>query len=61
VEEHTAKSVYVQNDLEAAFFDMTCPTEGNVQAFLTDLRYKHEELVAMGVCITEKEYQCTLL
>ena len=26
VEEHTAKSVYMQNDLEATFFDMTCPT-----------------------------------
>ncbi len=61
MEEHTAKSVYVQNDLKAMFFDMTCPKGGNVQAFLTDLRYKCEELAAMGVHITEKEYQCTLL
>ena len=61
MEEHTAKSVYAQNNLEAAFFDMTCPMGGNVLAFLTDLCYKCEELVAVGVRITEKEYQCTLL
>jgi hypothetical protein len=61
VEEHTAKSVYVQNDLEAAFFEMTCPKGGNVWAFLMDLRYKREELVAAGVRIIDKEYECTIL
>ncbi len=30
VEEHTAKSVYAQNNLEAAFFKMTCLKGGNV-------------------------------
>ena len=63
MEEHTAKSVYAQNNLEAAFFKMTCPKGGNVNvwAFLTDLRYKCEVLVAAGMCITEKEYRYTLL
>jgi hypothetical protein len=61
VEEYTAKSVYVQNDLEAAFFKMTCPKGGNVRVFLTNLRYKREELAAAGVHITDEEYQCTLL
>jgi hypothetical protein len=61
VEEHTAKSVYMQNNLEAAFFEMTCPKGGNIWAFLMDLHYKHEELVAAGVHITDKEYECTIL
>ncbi len=61
VEEHTAKSVYVQNNLEAEFFEMTWPKGGNIWAFLIDLRYKHEELAAAGVRITDKEFQCTLL
>ncbi len=56
MEEHTAKSVYVQNDLKAAFFEMTCLKGGNVQAFLTDLCYKCKVLVATGVHIMEKEY-----
>ncbi len=57
MEEHTAKSVYAQNDLEAAFFEIMCPKGGNVRAFLTDLHYKREALAAAGVCITDKEYQ----
>ncbi len=61
VEKHTAKSVYVQNNLEAAFFDMTCPTGGNIWAFLTDLCYKHEELAAAGMHIMDKKFQRTLL
>jgi hypothetical protein len=61
VEEHTAKSVYAQNDLEAVFFEMTCPEEGNVWTFLMDLRYKHKELVAVGMRITDKEYERTIL
>jgi hypothetical protein len=61
VEEHRAKSAYAQNDLEVAFFEMTCPKGGNVWAFLMDLCYKHEELAAAGMCITDKEYECTIL
>jgi hypothetical protein len=61
MEEHTAKSVYMQNDLEAAFFEMMCPEGGNIWTFLIDLSYKHKELVAMGVHITDKEYEYTIL
>jgi hypothetical protein len=61
VTEFTAQSVYAQNDLEQAFFDM-CYTKGeDVQVFLTFLRYKREELAAVGVRITSKEYQHTVL
>jgi hypothetical protein len=55
------QSIYVQNDLEQAFFDMRCPKGGDVHAFLTALRYKKEELAAAGVRVVQKEYQCTIL
>jgi hypothetical protein len=60
-EEYTAKSVYAQNDLEQTFLEMHCPKGGDVQAFLTSLRYKKEELAAAGVRITNKDYQRTIL
>jgi hypothetical protein len=40
---------------------MHCPKAGNICMFLTSLHYKCEELVAMGVCVTNKEYQHTIL
>ena len=61
MKEHTSKSVYTQNDLEAEFFKMMCPKRDNIWAFLTDLCYKHKELAAVGVCIIDNKFQCTLL
>ncbi|KAH9034455.1 hypothetical protein EDB85DRAFT_2144297 [Lactarius pseudohatsudake] len=60
-QEFTAKSVYAQNDLETAFYDMRCPRGGDVHAFLTGLRFKREELSAAGVVISYRDYQCTVL
>jgi len=40
---------------------MACTKGEDIQNFLTALCYKHKELAAMGVQITQKEYQCTLL
>ncbi len=55
------QSIYMQNDLEEAFFNM-CYTKGeDIQSFLTGLHYKHEVLSAMGVRITQREYQHTIL
>jgi hypothetical protein len=56
-----AKSMYMQNDLESEFFETCCPKVGDICMFLTSLHYKCEELVAMGVHVTNKEYQCTIL
>jgi hypothetical protein len=56
-----AKSMYAQNNLKSEFFEMHCPKAGDICMFLTSLRYKHEELVAAGVHVTNKEYQCTVL
>jgi transposase InsO family protein len=60
-DEFTAKSVYAQNDLESTFYDMRCAKGGDVHVFLTSLRYKREELSAVGVSISDKEYQWTVL
>ena len=60
-DEFTAKSAYVQNDLETTFREMKCPKDRDARAFFTSLRYKREELSAAGVSITDKEYQRTVL
>ena len=60
-EEFTAKSIYAQNDLEQAFFEMRCPKDGDVRTFLTSVRYKREELAAAGVRVTNRDYQRTVL
>ena len=60
-DEFTAKSVYAQNDLQTAFFDMRCTKGGDVCTFLRDLHMKREDLVAMGVEVTEREYQHMVL
>ncbi len=40
---------------------MCCTKGEDIQVFLTALRYKREELVAVGVRITQREYQRTIL
>ena len=60
-DEFVTKSIYVQNDLETAFYNMCCPRGGDICTFLMSLCYKHEELVATGVCINNKDYQHTVL
>lgn len=59
--EFTAKSTYAKNDLKHAFLLMHCPKGRDVQAFLTSLTYKREELAAAGVTISDKDYECTVL
>ena len=55
------QSMYVQNNLEEAFFNMACTKGEDVWVFLTALHYKCEELAAAGIQITQREYQCTIL
>jgi hypothetical protein len=61
VKEFTAHSIYAQNDLEQAFFDMQCTKGMDAQVFLTSLRYKQEELAAAGIQVSPREYECTML
>ena len=57
----TTQSIYAQNDLEEAFFSLTCAKGEDIRSFLTVLRYKHEELSAASIRITQREYQRTIL
>jgi hypothetical protein len=59
--ELTTQSMYVQNDLEQAFFNIRCPKGGDICTFLTTLHCKKEELAAARVHVIQKEYQCTIL
>jgi gag-polypeptide of LTR copia-type/Zinc knuckle len=59
--EYTAKSEYMRNDLEQAFFEMRCPKGGDIHAFLMNLKTKCNKLAAIGMAITEKDYQRTVL
>jgi hypothetical protein len=40
---------------------MRCPKGGDVCTFLTNLKTKRNELVAVGVAIADKDYQRTVL
>ena len=40
---------------------MRCPKGGNVRTFLTSVRNKREELASVGVTITHRDYQRTVL
>jgi len=40
---------------------MACTKGEDVRSFLTALRCKRKVLAAMGVRITQREYQCTIL
>jgi hypothetical protein len=41
-EEYTAKSTYIQNDLEQAFLEMHCVKGTDICTFLTTLQYNVE-------------------
>jgi len=60
-EDYKAKNAYAKSDLQEAFFDMRCPKNGDVQAFLDRLSLKWEELVAAGAPVTDKDYERAIL
>jgi gag-polypeptide of LTR copia-type len=60
-QEFTAKTIFAQNDLQQAFFDMCCPKNGDIQQYLQSLSHKKEELAAAGVTVSDTEYQQTIL
>jgi len=57
----TVQSIYAQNNLEEAFFSLTCAKGEDIWSFLTVLHYKCKELSAAGIQITQREYQHTIL
>jgi hypothetical protein len=58
---YQAKSSYVQNDLEQLFLDMCCAKGEDVRTFLKGLQYKRNELAAVGVTVSNRDYRHTVL
>jgi hypothetical protein len=58
---YQAKSSYAQNDLKQLFLNMHCVKGEDVRTFLKGLQYKHDELAAAGVTVSNHNYRCTVL
>ena len=61
VREYMVKGVYAQTEIRAKFLLMRCPEKGNTKEFLRGLRLKREELVQVGVKISDEEYLSTII
>ena len=59
--EFMAKSAYTRNALHQSFMEMRCPKGGDVRAFLTSLKTRHNELLAAGVTVNDKDFEHTVL
>src|SRR6266581_3949619 len=55
------KSEYAKTDLHQSFLDMKCPKGGDVREFLDGLRSRRHHLCAIGVNVTDTQYQRTIL
>jgi hypothetical protein len=55
------KSQYTEADMLTAFSKMHCPCGGDVCAFLSLMCVKREELVAIGVLMSDKEYRSAII
>ncbi|XP_006460633.1 hypothetical protein AGABI2DRAFT_74352, partial [Agaricus bisporus var. bisporus H97] len=61
VNEYTYKSDYSQANLHQEFMASRCPPGGDVRVFLTNLRAKKSELLAVGVHISDNEYRSAII
>jgi hypothetical protein len=59
--DYQAKSAYMQANLQQAFLEMHCAKGADMREFLTSLCYKHKELAAAEVQVTDEEYKRTIL
>ncbi len=59
--EFSVKSQYAEADLLTMFLEMCCLRSGDVCTFLGQMQVKHEELAAVSVTMTEKEYQSAII
>ena len=59
--EFSVKSQYAEADMLTSFLEMRCPRGGNVRLFLGSMHVKHEELVAVGVTMSDKEYWSAII
>jgi hypothetical protein len=61
VHDYTYKSVFTQACLHQEFGSTRCPDKGDVCNFLNELCMKKAELAAVGVIISDKEYQNAII
>lgn len=61
VRDYTYKSAFSQAHLRREFMTARCPDKGDVRAFLNDLRAKKVELSAVGVNISDDDYQSAII
>ena len=61
VKEYTEKGAYAQTDMRTKFLASRCPEKGNVRDFLDQLQMKKEELVQVGVVISDSDYLSTII
>ena len=61
VKEYTKKGIYMKTELRVKFLMSRCPDKGNVKDFLRGLRLKKEELVQVGVTISDEDYLSTII
>ena len=54
--EFSIKSQYAEIDLLSTFPKMRCSTISEVRTFLGQMHVKHEELAAVGISVTPKDY-----
>jgi hypothetical protein len=59
--EFSVKSQYAETDLLTVFTEMRCPRSGDVCTFLGQMHVKREELAAVSVTMTEKEYRSAII
>ena len=57
----SVKSQYADVNLLTSFSDMCCLSTAEVRTFLAQMCVKCEELVAIGVAMTDKDYQSAIL
>ena len=61
MKEYTQKGVYMKMELKAKCLMSRCLEKGNAKDFLRGLRLKKEELVQVGVTISDKDYLSTII
>jgi len=58
---YTYKSVFSQAHLHRKLTSACCPEKGDIQAFLNNLHIKKAELLAVGVNISNDDYQNSII
>ena len=61
VKKYMKKGVFVQMEMRVKFLMLRCPERGSVKEFLRGLQLKKEELVQVGLRISDDDYLSTII